>query len=355
MTNQTPEWVKAVVQVLFSLFWPAVWLALLWWSVRRDPRRLRNGFLLIFAVEAILQTVGGIFGLFDVGRLVNGGITLAWVLLLLGGAVTLPFALIANGVTMIRRESRRLGNTLTLVAGAAILLSPLLVVLVLGHPTWWTMALATLIGSLVIPVGYLFFGFLAYTVLYARIARRAPGNAVIVHGAQVVGTRVPPLLAGRLAAGIEAAQRADPEHPIPLVVSGGRGGDESVAEGTAMASWLRERGVAEDRIIVEDRSRTTEENLRFSSELLAARGIEPPYLVATSNYHAPRAALLARRLGIDAQVVGSRTAWYYLPSAYLREFVAVLRLRIRWVALACAPALLLTILAAAIGLQRGLW
>ena len=49
-----------------------------------------------------------------------------------------------------------------------------------------------------------------------------------------------------------------------------------------------------------------------------------PYLIVTNDYHAPRAAMLARRLGIEAQAVGCPTALYYWPSAYLREFVAVM-------------------------------
>ncbi|MBC7306873.1 MAG: YdcF family protein, partial [Dietzia sp.] len=40
--------------------------------------------------------------------------------------------------------------------------------------------------------------------------------------------------------------------------------------------------------------------------------------------HAFRAAIISRELGIEAQVVGARTAHYYFPAAILREFVGVL-------------------------------
>ena len=43
----------------------------------------------------------------------------------------------------------------------------------------------------------------------------------------------------------------------------------------------------------------------------------------TSNYHVFRAAIIARRLRLNGQVTGARTAGYYLPSATLREFIAV--------------------------------
>ncbi len=348
-----PDWMATALQVVLGIIVPLFWLALLWWSVRREPRRLRNGFLLIFAVMAAVGLLGDAVGLLDIGRALNDGFSQAWILLLIIGAAGLPFALIANGITMVRRESRSLGNMLTLLAGIAILVAPALLLLpVVVHYSWVTLGLVTLIGSLALTAGYLFLGFLAYTLLYAQVAKRATGNAVIVLGAQVIGTRVPPLLAGRLTAGVEAAERADPTDPVPLVVSGGRGADETVAEGEAMAAWLRRHDVAPERIVIEAKAATTEENLRFSRSLLVARGVQPPYLVATSNYHAPRAALLARDLGLDAQVVGGRTAWYFLPSAYLREFIAVLRSRARWVAVACLPALLLTAAVVLVGLTR---
>jgi uncharacterized SAM-binding protein YcdF (DUF218 family) len=72
------------------------------------------------------------------------------------------------------------------------------------------------------------------------------------------------------------------------------------------------------------RSSTRPESTRFSSVVLAATsGRTCPVLVVTSDYHVLRAAMLARSLGTGAQVVGARTARYYVPSAFLREFVAV--------------------------------
>ncbi|MGD7705117.1 YdcF family protein [Microlunatus sp. Y2014] len=105
---------------------------------------------------------------------------------------------------------------------------------------------------------------------------------------------------------------------------GGQGSDEPVAEAVAMAEYLREQGVPDDRILVEDRATNTEENLRYSRALLDSAGHDEEMLVVTSNYHVMRAAFLARELGLPAQAVGAPTAAYYLPSAFLREFVAVL-------------------------------
>ena len=76
-------------------------------------------------------------------------------------------------------------------------------------------------------------------------------------------------------------------------------------------------------VIAENRSRTTRQNLVLSRQLLPDP--DAPIMVVTSSYHVFRAAMLTRALGMNAAVVGAHTATYYLPSAILREFAAVMR------------------------------
>lgn len=61
-----------------------------------------------------------------------------------------------------------------------------------------------------------------------------------------------------------------------------------------MADWLIARGISEDRILLEDQADNTEENIRFSQELLADKGIDltDNIAVVTSDYHLYRASLL---------------------------------------------------------------
>jgi uncharacterized SAM-binding protein YcdF (DUF218 family) len=90
-----------------------------------------------------------------------------------------------------------------------------------------------------------------------------------------------------------------------------------------MAAYLAERGFPADRMLLEDQSRTTEENLVLSKAIIDDLKPGARVTVVTSDFHAFRAALLARRLGIRGQVTGARVAGYYRPSALLREFAAV--------------------------------
>ena len=315
---------------------------------RREPRRLSNAFWLLGGTLLVLQLAAGIG--------VPGASLLQGMLFLVIIAApvlidVVAVFLIMNGITMLRRERRSLANLLSLLTGIALLvvsLSPF--VLLLGAPAWLLAALL-FVGLAAAYVGFVFVGFLAYGWLYPRIVRGRRARWVAVLGSGLIdGDRVPPLLAGRIAAGLTAyAERG----ASLLIMSGGQGSDERVPEAVAMADWARARGADDERLLVEDRSRTTEENLRFSAELLRAHRVPMPArypderqpkiprwldcvfggpitpdpaegLIVTSDYHVLRAAILARRLGVAAQATGARTARYYWPSAILREYVAVL-------------------------------
>ncbi|ATY10087.1 YdcF family protein [Amycolatopsis sp. AA4] len=238
------------------------------------------------------------------------------------GALALPWALIANGVVMLRREGRRLANLLSLLAGLGLLAVFALGVSALvidDAPLLRVAAMAVLFVT-----GYLAFLFTAlllYSILYSRVTRRLRAAAVVVLGSGLQGDRVPPLLASRLDRAVQVQQRSP---GAVLVVSGGQGADELTSEAAAMARYLVEAGVPEEQLVLEDRATTTSENLRFSVALLAERGFSGPILAVTNNYHVFRTAVLARQLGLRLNVIGARTASYFVPSAFLREFVALL-------------------------------
>ncbi len=150
--------------------------------------------------------------------------------------------------------------------------------------------------------------------------------AIIVLGAGVHGEAVGNLLRRRL----EAALAACGKNPAALVaVTGGRGPQEDIPEALAMQRWLLANGMEKSRVVVEDKSRNTEENLLFAKGLLAQRGVQPgaPVAVVTSGFHCYRAVALAKKAGFpNAFAVAatiSPTTW--LPN-YLREVLAVLKM-----------------------------
>jgi uncharacterized SAM-binding protein YcdF (DUF218 family) len=84
-----------------------------------------------------------------------------------------------------------------------------------------------------------------------------------------------------------------------ILISGGDGSFSGVYEGEAEASrrFFAAFGVAADRLIEENTSRTTYENSRNTAELLKSQGLSDCLLI-TSAFHMPRATALFRKAGI---------------------------------------------------------
>lgn len=99
----------------------------------------------------------------------------------------------------------------------------------------------------------------------------------------------------------QAAARAYREGAAKVIVAcGGRTPGHSVSEAEVMARLLREEGVPDSAMILEDKSQVTMENLRFAAEKLGgARGKR--VLVVTSDYHVRRSVLTAMRAGFRAR------------------------------------------------------
>lgn len=300
-------------------------------SYLRDPRKVRTAiYLLVALLGALFVVVIWLARLLSQVNEYAGAFSLL-VVIVLGLATVLGFAgfLVVAGVTLLRREGYALSHILGLAAGLALFGYAGLAVVVAFTGSIGLFAWLFLLG---VPAGYLGFVFTAYLLygsLYPALMARSgrPVDAVVVLGSGLIDGQVPPLLASRLHRGREVfdrlAERGTPARV--LVTSGGRGPDEPVAEGEAMAAYLVADGMPADLVLVEDESRNTDENLGNTAGMLAAQGITGPIAVVTSDFHAFRAALLMRKHGLAGYGIGSPTARYYWPSAVIREFFAVLR------------------------------
>ncbi|MCT4354656.1 YdcF family protein [Streptomyces sp. Je 1-79] len=301
----------------------AVFLAFFGVGVVRDPRRFSNAVFLGLAVTFL-----GLALLVGIDSAPPGVTETAMIVALLGlglGPVVLAGLLCANGVKMVRKEGRQPANLLSLLAGLGMfgVMGLTVAAAVTGSPTLGLIAVTTLL--VLGYVSFLFVCFVGYAFLYGRMPLHGDADFVVVLGSGLIGgRRVPPLLASRLERGREVyGSLAARGRPPVLITSGGQGPDEEVPESHAMAEYLVERGFPEDRILREDRSRTTEENMLFSRELMEEVLPGAECVIVTNNFHAFRASLTARRAGVNGQVVGSPTAAYFWPTATIREFAAV--------------------------------
>ena len=139
-----------------------------------------------------------------------------------------------------------------------------------------------------------------------------------------------PLLAGRVdrAREFDESRVGMGDAPAIFVPSGGQGPDEVMSEAKSMRNYLVEHGVEPERVVLEDRSATTRQNMAFSREVIerhAGRDAsELRVAFSTTNYHVFRGYVCAREAGMVVEGMGSRTRAYFWPNAFLREFVGLL-------------------------------
>lgn len=139
-----------------------------------------------------------------------------------------------------------------------------------------------------------------------------------------------PLLQGRVDRAISfwSRQLETTGREAVLVPSGGQGPDEPIAEAEAMRRYLVARGIPEDHILLEDRSKNTYQNMEYSRALIRRRSPGAKVVYATTNYHVFRSGVWANLAGLPAEGVGSRTKWWYWPNAFMRECVGLILNRI---------------------------
>ena len=174
------------------------------------------------------------------------------------------------------------------------------------------------------------------TILCAWFASRHEPQAnpeyLVILGCGIRSDGTPsPLLAGRVdkAVAFDAARTVAGEAPAVFVPSGGQGPDEPVSEAQSMADYLSGRkGVARERVVLEDHSTTTRENMRLSREAIerhAGRDVADVRVAfSTTNYHVFRGYVCAGEAGMVAEGMGSKTRYYFWPNAFLREFAGLL-------------------------------
>lgn len=309
---------------MLPLFLAVVALAVFVAGVLREPRSFSNAVFL--GLGLALGALGAAQRLADAPERAARLLLLALILVVTSGPFLAGAYLVLNGITMARREGVRPVNLLSLMTGIGIFA---LIGLMLATVIVRSRDLSLFTGITGLLSGYVSFllvSYVIYAFIYSRLTRHHGADFVVVLGAGLRdGVRVPPLLASRLERGRQVYQALvaqDKTSPM-LILSGGKGGDERLSEAEAMARYLAERGVPADRVIKEDRSRTTEENLKFSKAIMERSRPDYRCIIVTSNFHVFRAAIIARRVGVNGQVTAARTAGYYWPSAMLREFAAV--------------------------------
>lgn len=147
---------------------------------------------------------------------------------------------------------------------------------------------------------------------------------VLVLGARLYGTVPSPALLERL---MVAKDYLTENKDVKVVVSGGQGEDEYIPEAQAMKEYLVDNGIEEDRIIIEDKSTSTFENLQFSLDTIREFDDKEDIdvLIVTNKFHMFRAKFLAKRIGMNPYGLSTKIPPTIIIQSYIREYFAVIK------------------------------
>ncbi len=292
---------------------------LLLFSILR-PQRYFNSFLLAFFLLVLLIQLNLV-----IFREPSYAL-LASVVMIFLALLFVPFLLIHNGRMMKKKESGSLGNRLSSLLGIAILLGEFCFigfffnVVFERYQNWPTLVLGFIGLS-----AFYFCTILLLFVLYMAYIQFLPHfnrfDYIIIHGSGLIGeNQLSKLLQMRCDKAIEVFRKCNGK-PV-IIPSGGQGDDETISEAEAMEQYLLSQGIPSNHILKEDQSTTTMENL-INSRKLIGEDTRKRVALVTSNYHVYRCLLYARSIHFDCVGIAAPVAFYYWPSAVIREFVAV--------------------------------
>ena len=283
--------------------------------------------------------------------------------------------LLVNSLFLFFRTNFNLGTILPALVGLPLIFTALFYNKLSGGSGFWFFIRTGLIAgySVLIVVLVLIAGLMLHQL---RQKPDPKADALVVLGAAVFGDQVSLTLASRLDTALAYWQK----HPeLLIVVCGGQGPDEDVTEAYAMSKYLALRGVPPDKLLLEDQSVNTRENLRYArdhllealaekktsdsaaaentdagaassashiqacgaSETQVIRNVtsgdlnesevhpsdvdhpKPNIIIVTSSYHVLRAVDTAENIGFTASSLGAPVLWYLLPGDFLRESLAL--------------------------------
>ncbi len=257
----------------------------------------------------------------------------SYILLSLPFLLVFSLALIVSNLSLIRHEGFRPVYLLGIIL-AFLLLAGEVVIFLLNFAVSGSMyevmrhdLVTNLLAAIYLYFECMILGTMVSDAIAARYEPKKDKDFIIVLGCAIRKDGTPtPLLRGRLdrALSFAKAQETETGKAPVFVLSGGQGVDECIPEAECMRRYLASQGVPEERMLLEDRSTDTAENMRFSRQLIQERDPSATVAFSTTNYHVFRSGLKARRVKLRALGMGCRSKWYFWPNAAVREFVGLI-------------------------------
>lgn len=238
--------------------------------------------------------------------------------------LTYSVALVISNISLVRHEGYSVVNSLGIVLAVALVAGEVFLYF-FDHTAIYFVA--DLFAAIYLYFECMLIGTIISNILVVTHKPDPDKDFIIILGCAIRKDGTPrPLLQGRIDRAIEFAsdQESKTGKKAVFVCSGGQGPNETIPESRSMRNYLVEHGISEDRIIEEDKSTNTLENMRFSKEKIYAVDPKARVIFCTTNYHVFRSGTYARKVKMRAVGIAAKTKWYFWPNASVREFVSLL-------------------------------
>lgn len=159
-----------------------------------------------------------------------------------------------------------------------------------------------------------------------KIDQESLSGTLIVLGCKVRGETPSLQLYKRAMVGVDYLNSHPNEHAI---LCGGQGSDEKISEAECIKRIMLENGIDESRLFLEDKSTSTEENIKFAKKIIDDNNLDTNVVIATSDYHCYRATLIAEKYGLIAEAVPAFADRFSRPTFYTREVFGIWQLKIK--------------------------
>lgn len=171
----------------------------------------------------------------------------------------------------------------------------------------------------IIMVCAVYVGFLQYNIYkHGQMNATYEADYIIVLGSKVNGTKPSYSLQYRID---KAAEYLKSHAKAIAIVSGGKGKGEDISEALAMKNELMKLKIAEDRIIMEDKSTSTDENIKFSKPLIPDNMKKG--MIVTNDFHMFRAKKIAAKQGLQLEGLPAETPKRIVIPSNIREYLAI--------------------------------
>lgn len=315
--------------MFFIYLFPIITFSIFLISYFKDRRRLVNG--LFFNIFLISFAISFTYLAFSTGSRFLIVLFLIFFIIFMivsaFGIYALIFGLFLNAKIVMKKESRNLSNMLTLFLGLALVFH--LILTFLNPEKFLPEDVTVFLSSFLLLESYFLvsiFNFLMISLLSLFNKEKKDQDFIIVLGSRVFGDKVPPLLASRIDRAITFYnEQSKVSFPPKIIFSGGQGPDEEIPEGLAMQKYALNKGIPSKDTIIEDKSVNTLQNMKFSKVIMD--NVMPDgykSIFVTNNYHVFRASIYARMANLKSNGLGSKTAYYFLPNALIREYIALI-------------------------------